>query len=606
MSRFYGIINLNQSAVPGSMIDGMKSCLDSSSSDMPVWNHKNFAGGIEGTMPEEDPRMLIQIVASGRLYNRADLFEKLDPGKALPDTTDQELIVLSYRKWGKDCVHYLMGEWILVAWDHHLQELFAARDATGHTNIFYTFEYPFFAFASSIKALRSLPFMTSDLNDIKLASVLTTCPCETEQTVFEKISLLPPGHLLILKHNILFIERYWQPEHTPMLHLPDEKQYFEKFLELYAEVMRSTLEGFSSPAVALSSGFDSGSVAALAAMVLGNAGRELQTFTSVPQYDAESVHSGNRLYDESTLVREYSAMYSNIRQEMISAADVSVLEGLDLMLELFSEPVMAFANFYWMNELVRTAAEKKADILLTGQSGNFTVSWPVGRYATNISPTPFRKLKRNIRESLPDALMNTYLRMRNGSVPLKSTSMISPGYARKIGLAQHIRSAGWYPHHLYISGMHEAQVRFLRPRFFNPGRLYADLATRYGLATADPTHDRRIVEFCFSLPDHIYTNKDSSRRLIRDAFKGRMPEAILSNPRRGQQSADLLLRLHHQQDELNAFRQRIKTSGIAGEYLNVSKILHFIDAVRTLNGVRHQDVYGFMRAAAVFRFLEKL
>ena len=54
----------------------------------------------------------------------------------------------------------------------------------------------------------------------------------------------------------------------------------------------------------------------------------------------------------------------------------------------------------------------------------------------------------------------------------------------------------------------------------------------------DPTMDRRVVEFCLTVPLEQFVRGGKLRSLVRRAMAGRLPETTLNRMQRGQQSAD--------------------------------------------------------------------
>lgn len=68
-------------------------------------------------------------ICDGRVDNLHDL-RALLPDRELncdgcPDAT---VVLAAYRKWGADCLRYLIGDYSVVLWDAPARRLFAARD----------------------------------------------------------------------------------------------------------------------------------------------------------------------------------------------------------------------------------------------------------------------------------------------------------------------------------------------------------------------------------------------------------------------------------------------------------------------------------------------
>jgi asparagine synthase (glutamine-hydrolysing) len=67
------------------------------------------------------------ITYTGEIYNYVELREEL--GRELfISNSDTEVILMAYRRWGKDCLHHLRGMFAFALWDDHRQILLCARD----------------------------------------------------------------------------------------------------------------------------------------------------------------------------------------------------------------------------------------------------------------------------------------------------------------------------------------------------------------------------------------------------------------------------------------------------------------------------------------------
>jgi asparagine synthase (glutamine-hydrolysing) len=73
---------------------------------------------------------------------------------------------------------------------------------------------------------------------------------------------------------------------------------------------------------------------------------------------------------------------------------------------------------------------------------------------------------------------------------------------------------------------------------FDGGNNVKSVLARWGVSVRDPTADRRVVEYCLSLPFETYVQGGVYRSLGRRAFSDRVPHEVLWNFTRGYQAAD--------------------------------------------------------------------
>jgi asparagine synthase (glutamine-hydrolysing) len=99
----------------------------------------------------------------------------------------------------------------------------------------------------------------------------------------------------------------------------------------------------------------------------------------------------------------------------------------------------------------------------------------------------------------------------------------------------------------------------------------------WGLDMRDPTVDKRLVEFCLSVPLEQFMRAGVPRALVRDALADRLPQAVLRERLRGYQAVDWHEALSGCRSELREEVERIKASNIAVEALDLARMSALID-----------------------------
>src|SRR5262245_46004653 len=77
------------------------------------------------------------IVLNGEIYNYRELRRELGEHH-FRTTSDTEVVLQAYRRWGRGFVDRLRGMFALVIWDEERGELLAARDRFGMKPFYYT------------------------------------------------------------------------------------------------------------------------------------------------------------------------------------------------------------------------------------------------------------------------------------------------------------------------------------------------------------------------------------------------------------------------------------------------------------------------------------
>jgi asparagine synthase (glutamine-hydrolysing) len=240
-----------------------------------------------GSQPMRDARGN-WVTYNGEIYNYLELREELGV-ENFRTTSDTEVILAAYERWGIECVTHFRGMFAFALWDEAGQRLFCARDRFGIKPLYYAIIGDVLYFASEVKAL--LPFLPAIETDLEgLKDYLAFQFCLAGKTLFRGVRELPAGHSLTVEHGIVREARYWEVYYD--LDFTHTGRYFEEQLAaLLADSARIHLRADVPLGAYISGGLDSSIVAALASRehrepLLGFTGK----FLHGPEYD-ESDHA---------------------------------------------------------------------------------------------------------------------------------------------------------------------------------------------------------------------------------------------------------------------------------------------------------------------------
>jgi asparagine synthase (glutamine-hydrolysing) len=221
------------------------------------------------------------ITANARIDNREDLLAQLKspPPEGLK-APDAVLILHLFREQGREAMALLKGDFALAIWDQHRRELICARDPMGVKNLFYAKTAEGFAFASEIRGIIALSGADRTADELFVDCLLTDDDPSGEQTFYQSVKRLLPGHLLVYRGQQPEIHRFWIPKLPPLLKLGSRSAYLEAFREGLCTAVRKRLRTVYPVAVELSGGLDSSAVTCIAASLIDNPGR-LYTFSNV-------------------------------------------------------------------------------------------------------------------------------------------------------------------------------------------------------------------------------------------------------------------------------------------------------------------------------------
>ncbi len=526
-------------------------------------------------------------VSAARLDNREDLLAAFRaPAQDASRVSDGHLVSLAFDRWGEEACSHLEGDWALAGWDRRERRLLLAMNAYGNASLYYYEGKGFIAFASSLKALLALPGIVKEPDPLRLAQVLVSWQHDAELTAYKGFRRLPWARALTAgPDGQSRCRRYWSPEGREPLRYRRDEDYEEAFLEHYNRAVQSCPRTQKPIAAMLSGGRDSGSVVALAAPLLARQGRILTAYTSVPLFPPDGAGT-HRQGNEWELAHVTATMAgANVRHLPIDAAEYGILQGIDHFLDVHDGPSHAAGNHYWLQAIAETAARDGAGVVLSGATGNATVSWTGNGSALlallqgyphaamqlllHAEPNPWRTLKRQVLKPL---LLPGWRFLKRYKSPdresWRSYSAINPRLASELDLDGRMRAAGYDPT-FTDSLLEDRRLRFFAPAFCVGAGISSEMSARHATSFLDPTSNLSLVEFLLRVPDSQFRRKGQGSSLLRRSFRGRLPEAVLEGRRKGLQAADVG---HRMLKELPAIQQcldSLSSLPAANEFLDL-------------------------------------
>jgi asparagine synthase (glutamine-hydrolysing) len=246
-------------------------------------------------------------------------------------------------------------------------------------------------------------------------------------------------------------------------------------------------------------------------------------------------------------------MYPNMEHVVLRSAGLSPLHVLRRDGPLFQQPLGNACNHTWWSAVSEAVSDRGISILLTGENGNLTISagglstladfirtgrwigwWREAAASVGGAAGPSWRgvLASSFLPWLPQRAWLSLSRLRSARARNPGgISLLRPEWQAEV---EPIVSA--YQH----GGRPDKDSRRSRWRIMqraDAGNLRKGALGRWGIDERDPTSDRRLAEFCFSLPPDQLLGGGINRRLARMALSDRLPRSVLHGPR-GYQYAD--------------------------------------------------------------------
>lgn len=530
----------------------------------------------------------VGVVLVGGLFHRRELASQLNCERS----DDACLLVQAYRKWGVSFPNLLDGEFSFALWDSELGRVLLACSPGQSFPLFYTQRGEDLYFASELRSLLTVLPGVPALSEGYIARWLSLTFSGSASTFFEGVFRILPGSLLIFENGSIRHEEYWRPEAVAPLRLHDSREYADGLRHVLQQAIENRLPDGCGVGAFMSGGLDSTTVTALTAEALLPRGRRMFAFTAVPGHSMDDV--AGRFCDEGPNAASVAAMWPNIDHVLIQHGRHSLFFLMDLFSCAQMEPTFNSANYDWIYEIGMQARCRQLDVLFCGDSGNFSISYD-GRLALHklasegqwqrcfqlalaMHGAGSRRCRGIAYEMLgpwiPLRLRGWIDAVKRRPTALSSMSLIRLDFAQRHGLDDLA----------FLGDAMRFDASRLRTRFLrraDPAAAKEAFRRVTGVARLDPTCDRRVVEFCLSVPVEYYCENGVPRSLIRNAMAGRLPEAVRTEGRRGLQTADYSNHFHKERAEAFAELERLKRSELAVRALNLDemeRMLHCTDA----------------------------
>jgi len=209
------------------------------------------------------------MVFNGEIYNYVALGNELrSQGVTLRTSSDSEVLLEAYVKYGRDVVHRLRGMYAFAIWDTRDRELFCARDPFGIKPFYYVIDeeqgHPrLLRFASERKALADAGELGA-LDRDALRRYLSFQYVPAPQTAALPFRVLPPGHAMIARPGEdVRVYRHWRADLHPAP--APEQDTAACILDAMRDSVAAHLCSDAPLGAFLSGGIDSAAICALAA-----------------------------------------------------------------------------------------------------------------------------------------------------------------------------------------------------------------------------------------------------------------------------------------------------------------------------------------------------
>jgi asparagine synthase (glutamine-hydrolysing) len=459
----------------------------------------------------------VALVYSGEAYNFVELREELRrAGERFETSSDTEVVLRGYLRWGEALAERLNGMFAFAIWDGRTRKLVLIRDRLGIKPLYIFRTSDGVLFGSEPKAILANP-LARHVVDAEGLRELFTFVKTPGHAVWSGMQEVRPGTIVTVDAGGLRERTYWRLETKP--HADDRDATVAHVRELLDDIVRRQLVADVPRCVLLSGGLDSSVITSLAAAQLAEQGERVRSFAVDfvgqeerfkpdefrPTPDSPYVHD----------VAEYAGTeHVDIVLDAEALADPAArraaLTARDLPMGLGDMDVSLY--------LLCKAIRERSTVALSGESADELF----GGYRQFHDPVAQRA------HTFPWLAHNMFPRFGEGLLHEEVRSALdlstygSELYEGAIAEVEHLASENDLEARMRISS-HLHLTRFLPMLLDRKDRM----SMAVGLEVRVPFCDHRLVEYVYNAPWSLKSYDGREKSLLRGAARDVLPDSVV-------------------------------------------------------------------------------
>ncbi|MCC7438552.1 MAG: asparagine synthase (glutamine-hydrolyzing) [Armatimonadetes bacterium] len=494
-----------------------------------------------GKQPMLNTNEDIALVLNGEIYNYRTLRQQAETwGYRFKSTTDTEVIIALYERYGVECLQYLRGMFAFALWDSKRHQLLLARDRIGIKPLYVYQDSETIAFASEVRAFQALTFFDKTIDVSALFDFFSYQYIPAPKSIFRNVQKLMAGHYVIIntKTEEKITKCYWNlPKDNHSVALTS-CQVVDKVDEILRESVALHLISDVPVGAFLSSGIDSSIVVAIAAKKES----DLATFT---------VNFNEKNHRNEGVYAKQLADTFGVRHQIITMQRMDFEEFTEKFADIYDEPFGDTSGI--PTYLMCQAAARSVKVALSGDGGDEVFGGYVANYIPMLNST-----KRTFASGIAHQLIQTmpvkfgssilYRQLSLQQKMIESTMLLRRGQKRLIFNQDALQASNldptkyddaWKFHafqkkrgHDYVRERMEMDMLSWLPEKMLTKVDRASMA--HSLEVRIPLIDHLLVDFMFRLPSNYQWHPEKGGKWVeREVLERYVSASLINRPKQG-------------------------------------------------------------------------
>jgi len=470
---------------------------------------------------------------NGEIYNFLDLKQELSCEFDFKTSSDSEVIIAAYLKWGKNFVTHLRGMFAIALLD--ADQLYLFRDRLGKKPIFYTKQKNQFIFASELKAL--IPYLAKkEMDEDALLSYLSFLAPTPPFTFFKDIHKLGAGEYLSYKDGDIQTKKYYDILDTKTNIILDKNEALEKLESVLKESISMRLNSDVPMASLLSGGIDSATLNYYAKSF----NKELLTYTLG--------YKNFKKYDERENAKD-TADFLGLKNKSIEINQNDFCQASDKVLDSLDEPLNdpAAVPLYLLFQEIHQDGNK---VVLSGE-GSDELFLGYRQYFEYLDINQLSKLKNKnwLKKHLKNNFSNNreweyYKRVLDGDLLFRTSGESFTDLQKNSLLKKNIKDnqalkyLQKYRDKFENSDFEDESIwySYIDLNLFQAEHFLTKLdrtSMAFGIESRTPFLDHKLVETIFNIKPSLRYEDAITKSLLKQIMKPHLKENILNRKKKG-------------------------------------------------------------------------
>lgn len=492
------------------------------------------------------------IVYNGEVYNFKGIKKELEEiGYKFKSKSDTEVVLLSFKEWGIECVHKFIGMFAFVVLDKIKKKLFLMRDRAGVKPLYFYKKDDVFIFSSEIKSFLKHRKFEKKQNTKVLPYFFQFGYIPSPYSIYENCQKLEAGHYLEVNLNSLHVKRvkYWDVDDFYQKEPFDksEREILGELEELLNDAINLRMISDVPVGVFLSGGYDSSLVSAILSQ-----SQQIDTFT---------IGFDDREFNEAKHAKMVANHLKTNHHEYYMG-EKDILDLVETLPFVYDEPYGDSSALPTM--LVAQKARQKVKVALSADGGDeafcgYSKYFFLNRFLPIFS-SPFKKsilqlalhvidenIAQKVNNLLPSRIKQTNIKDKYSKFKRamasknkehmfeNASSLVASNDARKF---LHVKRQSA----IFSKFEKKEKLNFLNQMLAIDYKTFmsddvlvkVDRATMsMGLEGREPLVDHRIIEYLAQVPIGIKYKNRQGKYLLRQILYKYIPKTLADKPKSG-------------------------------------------------------------------------